>query len=133
MEVQATQINPLNGELVPSSSHWLSNDNTPEAHNLPREELKLKDPNVPTYTKSPSIPDSFHDQFVNFGASSRSADVSQTTVPFIDTQEVRPNPPVWLQGVGIYHKGQPNYGGFIAPRIFTWSAADFIYTQPPSP
>lgn len=25
-------------------------------------------------------------------------DVSQTTIPFIDLQEVRPNPPVWLRG-----------------------------------
>ncbi|CAG7786085.1 unnamed protein product [Allacma fusca] len=133
IEVQATQISPVNGELLQGSSHWLSNDNTPETHDLPRKELVLTNPNVPTLTKSPSIPDSVHDQFVNFGASSRSADVSQTTVPFIDTQEVRPNPPVWLKGVGVYHRGQPNYGGFIAPRVFTWSAADFIYTQSANP
>lgn len=64
--------------------------------------------------------------YVEFGPTSRYKDVSQTTIPFIDLQEVRPNPPVWLRGVGVYHKGQPGYGGFVAPRVFTVSVVDFM-------
>lgn len=28
--------------------------------------------------------------------------------------------------IGVYHKGQPGYGGFVAPRVFTISIVDFI-------
>lgn len=47
-------------------------------------------------------------------------DAAQSTVPFIDTQEVTSNPPVPLSGVGIYHKGRQGYGGFLAPKIMTY-------------
>ncbi|CAL8073594.1 unnamed protein product [Orchesella dallaii] len=124
LEVQATQINPETGKLLEKTSHWISNDNTPESGN--RHELTLEDPDVPTLSHHPSVPDSHTDQYILFGASSQSKDVSQTTVPFIDIQEVRPKPPVWLKGIGIYHKGQRGYGGFIAPKIFTHSVADYI-------
>ena len=55
--------------------------------------------------------------------------MAQTTVPFMDIQPVRPNPAVWLHGVGIYHKGQPGYGGFIAPRVFTNDASEFLVEE----
>lgn len=129
LEIQGTQINTETGQLLPDTSHWISNDNTPESVTggvPPRDELILEDPDVPTHTQHPSVPDSVHDQFVQFGASSHVKDVAQTTVPFIDIQEVRPKPAVWLKGIGVYHKGQWGYGGFIAPRIFTHSAADYI-------
>jgi len=117
----------MTGELLPRTSHWISNDNTPLRSHSPRIQMKrLKDTDMPTRTKFPSIPDSTHDQYLNFEASSRSKDVSQSTIPFIDIQDVRPSPPVWLQGVGIYHKGQKGYGGFIAPRVYTVNLGDFF-------
>ena len=60
---------------------------------------------------------------------SGSKDVSQTTIPFIDTQSVVPSPPTWLTGVGIYHKGRSGYGGFVAPRVFTKSVIDLMRSQ----
>ncbi|ODN05047.1 hypothetical protein Ocin01_01561 [Orchesella cincta] len=127
LEVRATQINPETGKLLEKTSHWISNDNTPESGN--RHEMTLEDPDVPTKTHHPSVPDSHPDQYISFGASSQSKDVSQTTVPFIDIQEVRPKPAVWLKGIGIYHKGQQGFGGFIAPKIFTHSAANYIQIE----
>lgn len=47
-------------------------------------------------------------------------DAAQTTVPFIDVQDVDSDPPVPLSGLGIYHKGQPSYGGFIGMRLITY-------------
>lgn len=47
-------------------------------------------------------------------------DASQTTVPFIDAQDVTPMNPVPLSGAGIHHKGQPGFGGFLAAKIFTY-------------
>jgi len=126
LEIQATQINPDTGKLVLGSSHWISNDNTPESTKNARIKMTLEDTDIPTLTKHPSIPDSVHDQYLEFGPTSRVKDVAQTTVPFIDIQEIRPTPPVWLRGVGVYHKGQPGYGGFIAPRVFSVSIAGFV-------
>lgn len=84
LELQGTQINPDTGKLIPDTSHWISNDNTPESEAEgipPREQLILEDPDVPTKTLHPSVPDSVHDQYVQFGASSPSKDASQTTIP----------------------------------------------------
>jgi hypothetical protein len=126
LEVQATQINQDSGRLVTGSSHWISNDNTPESKENGRLKLVLEEADIPTLSKHPSIPDSVHDQYLQFGPTSRYKDASQTTIPFIDLQQVRPNPPMWLRGVGVFHKGQPGYGGFLAPRVFTVNVADFI-------
>jgi hypothetical protein len=53
-------------------------------------------------------------------------DASQTTVPFLDAQDAVNNPPVPLEGVGIFLKGQDGYGGFITPRIKTFDYGPFV-------
>jgi len=128
IEVQATQMNPITSKLIHSSTHWLSNDNTPESSN-PRKKLKLNDVDVPILTDGPSKIDSLHDQYLEFEATSRSKDVAQLTIPFIDIQIVRPEPAVWLQGVGVYHKGRPGYGGFIGLRLFTKNLNEFMVNE----
>lgn len=57
-------------------------------------------------------------------------DAAQNTVPFIDIQDVVSNPPVPLSGVGLYHKGQDQYGGFLAPKVITYDFSPHI--QSPS-
>lgn len=47
-------------------------------------------------------------------------DAAQTTIPFLDAQPVESILPVPLSGAGIYHKGQKNFGGFVAPKIMTY-------------
>ena len=44
----------------------------------------------------------------------------QTTVPFIDAQDVAPETGTWLSGVGLYHKGKLGYGGYIGLSVETF-------------
>lgn len=44
----------------------------------------------------------------------------QTTIPYIDAQDVRPKSGVWLTGVGLYHKGHIGYGGYVGIMIKTF-------------
>ena len=44
----------------------------------------------------------------------------QTTVPFIDVQNVAPKRGAWLSGIGIYHKGKLGYGGYIGLSVQTF-------------
>lgn len=53
-------------------------------------------------------------------------DGAQTTVPFIDIQEVTSKPPVPLSGVGIYHKGRDGFGGFLAPKLITYDFTSHV-------
>ncbi|XP_037089046.1 uncharacterized protein LOC119109513 isoform X1 [Pollicipes pollicipes] len=120
LEVQVTPIAARTAQLSVSRAYWISNDNTPSALRTPRAELSLgRDPDVPTRTGAPSWPDSAPDTFVQFGASSAARDAAQTTLPFLDSQPVAPRPPVWLTGLGLYHKGRPGYGGFLGLRVET--------------
>lgn len=90
--------------------------------------IVLDDPDIPTRTKAKSQPDSRHNQYLEFSASSIQKDAAQSTVPFIDIQDVVSNPSVPLAGVGIYHKGRPGYGGFLAPKLMTYDFAPHIHT-----
>lgn len=45
-------------------------------------------------------------------------DAAQTTVPYLDLQDVKSNPSQPLAGVGIYYKGNDGFAGFIGIRIF---------------
>lgn len=58
--------------------------------------------------------------FVEFTYSDLDKDVAQTTVPFLDAQEVSSIEPVPLKGAGLFHKGRNHFGGFIAPKIITY-------------
>ena len=71
-------------------------------------------------------------QYVEFTHTDIDADVAQTTVPYIDAQEVTSVPPVALSGVGIYVKGQKYYGGFVAPKLFTYDFSPHIDTPEPT-
>lgn len=87
---------------------------------LPRQRVNVYNANVPTRTIVSSLMQSKHNQFVEFTNSGMDADAAQSTVPFIDIQEVVSSPPVPLAGIGLYYKGRPGYGGFVAPKIITY-------------
>ena len=46
--------------------------------------------------------------------------MSQTTVPYIDSQPVAPQGGSWLSGVGLYHKGASGFGGYIGAMVSTY-------------
>ncbi|KAJ3652602.1 hypothetical protein Zmor_018553 [Zophobas morio] len=88
-------------------------------------QLKLDAVDIPTSSKLP--PNQFTtNKFVKFTNSDFQKDAGQTTVPFLDAQPVESANPVPLSGVGIFHKGRPEFGGFIAPRIFTYNFTNHL-------
>lgn len=62
--------------------------------------------------------------YIDFNQSDLDSDFGQTTLPFIDIQDVISIPPVPLSGVGIYFKSQLTYGGFVAPKLITKDYAE---------
>ncbi|KAK3909359.1 Mycobactin import ATP-binding/permease protein IrtB [Frankliniella fusca] len=129
--MRATPIDIRTGRLQPKGSIWVDNSNTPNS-GTPRTELVLDKPDVSTKTIASSRPDSKPDMFIRFTNTDLGRDAAQTTVPFIDIQYLAPDPPVLLSGVGIFHKGQPHYGGFIAPKVFTYDYSHVIAPISPS-
>ncbi|MCL4119485.1 UNVERIFIED_CONTAM: hypothetical protein GTU68_019165, partial [Idotea baltica] len=121
MEMWVTPINFTTGEMTPTMSYWISNDNTPVMTKNPREELRLNDVDDPRKSKSESLVDSRSDMFVTLQPTSLQADVAQLTVPFFDAQPVAPNPSSWLEGLQMYHRGRSGFGGFIGFRIFNYN------------
>lgn len=130
LEVQASPIDFVNGIVDSERSIWISNDNTPATETKPRRKLSWLPSDIPINSPEPSSPDSSPDTYIEFEASSLEKDVSQTTVPFLDATPVFPNPPTWLTGIGIYHKGQPGYGGFLAFRVSTINFTNYLTTSP---
>lgn len=59
------------------------------------------------------------EHYIHFQPSDMKKDASQSTIPYLDIQEVVSNPPQPLQGLGLYFKGSYGYGGFIGLRGFT--------------
>lgn len=120
MEIRMTEMDFATGKLMdPDKSIWIGSDKTEHSDDK-RTELKLDRPHVPLLTPSKSIPDSISNQFIRFRESDRSMDAAQTTVPFFDAQPVVPAKTVPLSGAGLFHKGRPKFGGFVAPKVMTY-------------
>ncbi|KAH8298546.1 hypothetical protein KR044_010952, partial [Drosophila immigrans] len=123
LEVRFSTFNYTTGRLIRPDvdSIWLGNDWTREHYEQPRQKLMLYDPQVSTKSPLNSLPLSKGNQYMEFVSSSMDKDAAQSTVPFIDLQDVVPNPAVPLAGLGIYHKGRKGFGGFFAPKIVTYN------------
>lgn len=93
-----------------------------------RTRLDLFKPDIPTRSAAGSVPDSHTDQYLEFTHSDLDADAAQSTVPFLDAQAAAPLLAVPLSGAGLFHKGRPHYGGFVAPKVFTY---DFSHHMEP--
>lgn len=121
LQVRATEFDFITGRLknVGNSFWYVSN-------NKNRTEIILESPDVPINTPEKSIPNVFPDRFIKFRPSDRFKDISQTAVPFIDSQLVESHNPTPLSGVGLYYKGWPGYGGFIAPKILNYNLGPHI-------
>lgn len=118
LEVRFSQLNFTTGRLLQPdvNSFWLGNN-----ANKPREKLRLKNPDKSSRTPYGSAPLSTDNQFMEFISSSIDMDAAQSTVPFIDIQDVVTNPALPISGLGIYHKGFKGFGGFFAPKIVTFN------------
>lgn len=120
---------------------------------LYRTEIVLNRPDVPTNSRSKSQRDSTTNQYIDFTHTDLDADAAQTTVPYLDAQDVISIPPCpisgkflsnimrstqiktdtfFVSGAGIYHKGLNMYGGFVAPKLITYDYSPHIEIPQPS-
>ncbi|XP_015603282.1 uncharacterized protein LOC107271598 isoform X2 [Cephus cinctus] len=135
LEILLTPFNFTTGKLIKplERSLWHGNDNTAASLTNPRTLFKIEKPDVPTHSPAPSVPDSMPDQYLEFAPSDLTKDVAQTTIPFIDIQPIVPHPAVPISGVGIFHKGREGYGGFVAPKLFTFNFSPHLNIEFPPP
>ncbi|XP_017870065.1 PREDICTED: uncharacterized protein LOC108618522 isoform X2 [Drosophila arizonae] len=121
LEARLTEFDFTKGELIQPevNSVWQSNDNT-DVSGERRQKINIYNADVPTRSVVTSIPISKHNQYIEFVNSGMDKDAAQSTVPFLDIQDVVSQPPVPLAGIGLYYKGRPGYGGFLAPKIITY-------------
>ncbi len=123
-EVRATEFNFNSGRLD-GRSEWISDK-------VERSVLLLNrpEPSYPIHTSDyegkRSTPNIATDKFIKFRPSDPDKDAGQTTVPFIDTQLVQPMHLTLLSGVGIYYKGRPGFGGFIAPKLVVYDMSSYL-------
>lgn len=104
--------------IVPLSSHLTASTKSN------RREISLElptkvGPDIPTRTNLKSTEYSETNSFLKFTHTSISKDLGQTTVPFIDSQNVTSEIATPLQGVGLYWRGVKGFGGFVALKIIT--------------
>ncbi|XP_034949535.1 uncharacterized protein [Chelonus insularis] len=87
-------------------------------YQTPLNNLDLDDVDNPL--NSPlNLPDFKKSQWVKFQPTDDNLDAGQTVVPFLDAQPVYTDPGFPLRGIGLFYKGAPGYGGYIAPKILT--------------
>lgn len=129
LEIRVTEADFTTGRLIDpeGTSFWKSNDNT-EGSTDKRTPVKLKNPDIPTLSPSTSEIVSKSNQFIEFTHTDLDRDVGQTTVPYIDAQDVISRVPVALSGAGIFHKGRPFFGGFIGLKLITYDFQPHILT-----
>lgn len=124
-EIRYTQFDFNTGQLY-GRSEWISNKNEKRSIML----LDQPEPSHPIHFNDHeakrSVPDFTPNKFIKFRPSDPDKDAGQTTVPFIDIQMVRPKQLTLLSGVGIYYKGNPGYGGFIAPKIVLYDMSSYL-------
>lgn len=123
LEIRATKFDFNSGVLL-DENEWIPKGYR-ERTNL---QLTRPEPNryYDFYGAYLSVPDFRPNKFVKFRPSDPDKDVGQSTVPFIDTQMVRPKNLTPLSGIGIYYKGKPGMGGFIAPAIVVYDMSSHI-------
>ncbi|XP_041675251.1 uncharacterized protein LOC108111250 [Drosophila eugracilis] len=123
LEAQFSKVDFQSGYLInpKETSYWMNAGN--KQH---RERIPLMDPQIPSKSSLESIPFSGDNQFIEFTNTGFEQDAAQSTVPFIDIQDVVSDPPVPLSGIGIYYKGRDGYGGFLAPKLFTYDYTPYV-------
>ncbi|KAL5276193.1 hypothetical protein ACFFRR_001797 [Megaselia abdita] len=133
LEARLCEYDFVSGKLISprTTTYWKSNDNNENSQEK-RTEVTLRRPDIPISSPAKSLPTSRHNQFIKFTYTDMDKDAAQTTVPFIDIQEVTSKPPVPLSGVGIYHKGRDGFGGFLAPKLITYDFTSHVSVPQPN-
>lgn len=128
LEMQTAPIDYATGLVDADKVIWTGNDNTPASETKPRKKLELVSPDVSPSCYALSRPDSQPNGYVDFQPTSLEKDIAQTTVPFLDATDVSPNTPSWLTGVGVFHRGHADCGGYLGFRLSTYNFASNLKT-----
>lgn len=99
-----------------ANSTWISRSPETTATN----EIVLSGRKLSTKATNIAIPSNVDNAYVEFGPTDFNDDLSQNTIPIIDGHLVEPEVPSILSGIGLIHKGQSGYGGFIAPKLIIY-------------
>lgn len=83
-------------------------------------QIKLNGRKLSTKAPVAAEPNGIENAYIEFSPTDINDDLSQFTIPLIDTFAVEPKIPTPLNGIGLYHKGQPGYGGFLAPKLVVY-------------
>lgn len=76
----------------------------------------------PSDTQEINYPDSEDDEFLRIKMSAN----NQSVIPWLDAQSVTSGGNVPLYGVGLYHRGSSNSGGFLAYRLISIDYTRFM-------
>ncbi|XP_060648118.1 uncharacterized protein LOC132785844 [Drosophila nasuta] len=120
LQVHFTQFDYEKGELIANEEYWQWKINTN------RTKVNLHNLDVPTRSEVSSEPITEFGEFIEFTNTGIDKDAAQTTIPFIDIQDVVSLVPMPLSGIGLFYKGTPGYGGYVAPRILNFDYAKYI-------
>lgn len=121
LEVRFTEFDFSAGQLGNvANSQWLSNPNGGQTL------IDVSKADVSTKTVWLSQRNTTANAFIRFGPANDRLDLAQHTIPFLDTQKVQPHVPTLLAGIGLHYKGQPGYGGFVAPFVVVYDFTPYI-------
>ncbi|KAJ8664930.1 hypothetical protein QAD02_006592 [Eretmocerus hayati] len=112
LEIQKTSYDYATGTLDSASSSWFSNPITRKQ----RSEKKFDRADDPLKIGG-SEEMSESGTYVRFTMTDVESDLGQNTVPYIDLQDVAPNPLLPLAGAGLYLRGKAGSGGFLALKL----------------
>lgn len=77
----------------------------------------MVEPDSPTRTISLQERVDSINKYIEFRPTDIKKDLAQLTVPYIESIELEASEPKPLSGAGIYYKGEPGFGGFIAIKL----------------
>ncbi|XP_011302213.1 uncharacterized protein [Fopius arisanus] len=128
IEVLSAPYNYESGSLIVGPVTWI-NSGVRSA----RKSIVFNSPDLPTKYMN-NVPTLEKNLFVKFRASDVDKDAGSSTVPFFDSQDMTLDPPVPLQGVGLFFKGHKDgwFGGFLAFRIYTLDFTKYLNPQLPT-
>lgn len=113
LELRGTEFDFYNGRLKNlDKSTWFNNLGPNE-----RTKVVIDEPDAPTQTKNIQQRYDYVDKYVEFGPSDIRKDLAQSIVPYIESVHLEASEPRPLSGAGLYYKGEPGYGGFVAIKL----------------
>lgn len=122
LEVRGTEFDFHTGHLKNlDKSIWFNNVNGNE-----RTKVVIDEPDAPTRTKNIQERYDFVDKYVEFGPSDIRKDLAQVTVPYIESVYLEAREPRPLAGAGLFYKGEPGYGGFVAIKLVAYDIDDVM-------